>query len=1304
MYVWKTVKIFISSTFKDLELERDRLAEIFRNLQQKFYDRKIAIVPYDLRWRQKHKEEDLVNWCLEKIDECQYFVGILGHRYGWRPQKEAQGKVNTQRLSITAMEIHHSQNTIDENKRFYLLENQERDDVNESAEDLQSIKKLKQTLRDQNEQVFSYESSKTILETIENELEKRLERDYPQKMNFQVSSMSESREDIINEKVKGFVGREQYLKELRTFSQNETKQNYMCVRAVAGTGKSALLAYFIQELRQKNIPVIWHYMSMGGTNTAQTNKILESLAEQLQELQILNHDIDENDLRGSITNALEKSKNKIIVCIDGLDEAQGKALELHWLPRNLPKNIRVVLTTRPVNPWPKISQISNLKTTELPPLEENEIESLIDYYQDNHNCELDHADKLVLKKRAAGSPLFLKVAFDEMLSSGMAVGQLAQSVDKLFEQVLERLENKYGQDLIEKYLGSIAASRSGLSESELEEVLFYESSQQSVSGDLTLIIQKSLANFITRRNHLFTFFHPEFERTVKMRLGKVKLRHYHQFLAKYLQSKGFEYERTQYELPYQLQWGERYSSLVELLSNVNFLEHKANMMEDLAQDFQRILFEKSVPVPRELKVKNCFLFNSDLTLISDLYRIVQLYLPFLRRNPQTLFQTAWNLGYWTEKNSSIHLFVEAWRQKKEQEKHIWIRSLKPPQNLLHSPLEKNLRFHFGRINDIAFSPDGETMVSTGGLYDMKLRVWDVASGECFQILAGHQAAVSKARYTFNGKQIISSGRDGLIKIWDAKSGECYETIDQSPNKIECLDVNEKLWVCAGREDNAISIFSIESRNKIKSLYGHEDWVKSVAFHPTKKLLVSGSRDKTVRIWNLESNEEIAQFTHDAEVWSVVFHPTENKVISSSRDKSIRIWNLDDNICEKTLLGHTVGGVNDIDISPCGNYLASGGEDKHIRVWNFHSGECISVLHGHQARLHGVSFSPKGKYLASCSKDKSVCLWNLKKKATLKQNDEHQDKISEINWQKPHYFLSASWDSTVKMWKENGELAKTFKVDSGRVNSLIYDKDSEKIIAAGNDRNIYIWNSNNTKIIHSKHKSGITSLSLSKNKKYLISSSRDKFIHLWDLDSGERLQRYSGHEDWVQKALFHPNNSQIASCSKDTTIRIWSVDSGECLFALREHKKWVRDIDYSPDGKYIVSVSGDCRICIWDSTTGKCLHNIYGHRRNIQSVRFCQDGSSIVTWGWDGMVKIWDVKTLKCIKEMHGKIHIDHVFDESTSYLASSSNLRTDIIDRKNGKIIAHWPQNIDLICMNSNNVITGSTGSGYLPILQMCSG
>lgn len=1303
MYVWKTVKIFISSTFKDLELERDKLAQIFRNLQQKFYERKIAIVPYDLRWRQKHDEEDLVSWCLEKIDECQYFVGILGHRYGWRPEKDVTGKENGERLSITEMEIRHSQNKIDRDKRFYLLEDRERDDVDELAEDLQSIKNLKEKLRDAGEHTFAYISSETILQTIEGELEARLQRDYPQEMSFQVSSMSDSRADIINEKVKGFVGRETYLQQLRDFAANDDAHNYLCVCAVAGTGKSALLAYFIHELLQQKAIVVWHYMSMGGTNTAQVNKILESIAEQLHKWQIIADDYSEDDLRGTIANALETTKQKVILCIDGLDEGQGRTLDLNWLPRNLPKNIRIVLTTRPVEPWPKVSQIANLKTIDLPPLQEEEIEALIKYYQENHNCELDYADKAVLKKRAAGSPLFLKVAFDEMLSSGMAVGQLAESIDKLFEQVLQRLEKKYDKELIERYLGSIAASRSGLSENEIEEILSWKKDDQSIGGDLVLVIQKSLANFITRRNHLFTFFHPEFERTVKMRLGKAKLRFYHQFLAEYLRHKGFNYERTQYELPYQLQWGEEYTTLIEMLSDVSFLEKKAKMMEDLAEDLKRVLFEKSVPVPRDIEVQNKFSLTSDLNLISDLHRIIQSQLPFLRRNPQSLFQTAWNLGYWTEEQSAIHLFVEAWRKEKEKEKHCWMRSLKPPQNLLHSPLEKNLRFHFGRIHDVTFSPDGETMVSTGGLYDMKIRVWDVATGECFQVLRGHHAGVTKARYTYDGDYVISTSRDGSVKVWDFKSGECCHTVEENLDKLECLDVNKEFWACGGREDNSITIRRIDSHEKIASLQGHEDWVKSVAFHPTKRLLASGSRDTSVRIWDLESQQQIAQFHHDAEVWSVVFHPTQNKVVSSSRDKSIRIWNLDTKECENVLLGHSVGGVNTVDVSPCGQFIASGGEDKHIRVWDFASGECLSVLQGHQSRLYGVNFSPRGKYLASCSKDKSVCLWNLQQKATIEQNDEHHDKICEVNWQKSQHFISASWDRTVKIWKDDGTLVNTFCGGDGRINTLAYADNSQKILAAGNDRRIHIWSEGEHRSIRTKHKSGITHICVDKEEKLVLSASRDKSICLWDIESGECLQKYTGHQDWVQKVMFHPrDNQQIVSCSKDGRVRIWNRNSGECLFVLHEHKKWVRDIDYSPDGKHVVSVSEDCRLCIWDTTTGKCIHNIAGHRRNISSVRYSKDGRRLASWGWDGIIKVWDAKTLECQKEMYGKIHIDHVLDDNVRYLASSTNLRTVIIDRKSDEIVAWWPQSIDLICMNERNVIAGSTGSGYLPIFQLC--
>ena len=94
MHIWKTLKLFVSSTFLDLEIERDKLSTTFNSISQKLVERHLSFIPYDLRWREKDSRESLASWCNEMVLKCQYFLGILGYRYGWRPPKNWKGEDN----------------------------------------------------------------------------------------------------------------------------------------------------------------------------------------------------------------------------------------------------------------------------------------------------------------------------------------------------------------------------------------------------------------------------------------------------------------------------------------------------------------------------------------------------------------------------------------------------------------------------------------------------------------------------------------------------------------------------------------------------------------------------------------------------------------------------------------------------------------------------------------------------------------------------------------------------------------------------------------------------------------------------------------------------------------------------------------------------------------------------------------------------------------------------------------------------------------------------------------------------------
>ena len=102
-----------------MEMARDRLVHIFNEIERNILSRQLTIRPYDLRWRDRHANEDISTWCLRQLEKCDYFIAILGERYGWRPPQCADGTANSQNISITEMEIRQALSGIDKKRRFF---------------------------------------------------------------------------------------------------------------------------------------------------------------------------------------------------------------------------------------------------------------------------------------------------------------------------------------------------------------------------------------------------------------------------------------------------------------------------------------------------------------------------------------------------------------------------------------------------------------------------------------------------------------------------------------------------------------------------------------------------------------------------------------------------------------------------------------------------------------------------------------------------------------------------------------------------------------------------------------------------------------------------------------------------------------------------------------------------------------------------------------------------------------------------------------------------------------------------------
>ncbi|BAZ20277.1 protein kinase [Kalymmatonema gypsitolerans NIES-4073] len=300
--------------------------------------------------------------------------------------------------------------------------------------------------------------------------------------------------------------------------------------------------------------------------------------------------------------------------------------------------------------------------------------------------------------------------------------------------------------------------------------------------------------------------------------------------------------------------------------------------------------------------------------------------------------------------------------------------------------------------------------------------------------------------------------------------------------------------------NPISVIASKDSDVFlkRTLTGHSDWIYSVAISPDGKTLASGSYDKTIKLWNLATAEQIRTLTgHSDRVVSVAISPDGKTLASGSSDNTMKLWNLATGEEIRTL-----SGVFRVAISPDGKTLASGSGDNTIKLWNLATGEQIRTLTGHSDSIYSVAISPDGKTLASGSLDKTIKLWDLATGEQIRTLTGHSYLVYSVAISPDGKTLaSGSGDNTIKLWNlATGEKIRTLTGHSRSVSSLAFSPDG-KTLASGND---------------------------------------DKTIKLWNLATGEQIRTLSGHSEQVSSVAISPGGKTLVSGSADNTIKIWRL--------------------------------------------------------------------------------------------------------------------------------------------------------------------
>ncbi|KAF2849985.1 WD40 repeat-like protein [Plenodomus tracheiphilus IPT5] len=289
-----------------------------------------------------------------------------------------------------------------------------------------------------------------------------------------------------------------------------------------------------------------------------------------------------------------------------------------------------------------------------------------------------------------------------------------------------------------------------------------------------------------------------------------------------------------------------------------------------------------------------------------------------------------------------------------------------------------------------------------GSDDTNINVYDTKTGALRSRLEGHEGGVWALQY--EGNTLVSGSTDRSVRVWDIEKGKCTQVFQGHTSTVRCLvilkptQIGETLdghpimmpkedLIITGSRDSSLRVWKLPqpgdrsvmqtgaSSNDhdnpyfIRVLTGHHHSVRAIAAHGDT--LVSGSYDCTVRVWKISTGEVMQRLQgHSQKVYSVVLDHARNRCISGSMDNMVKVWSLESGACIFTLEGHT-SLVGLLDLSH--ERLVSAAADSTLRIWDPENGQCKSRLCAHTGAI--TCFQHDGQKVISGS-DRTLKMWNV----------------------------------------------------------------------------------------------------------------------------------------------------------------------------------------------------------------------------------------------------------------------------------------------------------------------------------------
>lgn len=436
------------------------------------------------------------------------------------------------------------------------------------------------------------------------------------------------------------------------------------------------------------------------------------------------------------------------------------------------------------------------------------------------------------------------------------------------------------------------------------------------------------------------------------------------------------------------------------------------------------------------------------------------------------------------------------------------------------------------------------------------------------------------------------------------------------------------YAYSGSRDNTIKVWDLAKRHCVRTLTGHTDSVDFLVLNASSDRVVSAGRDKTLRVWDVTRGEEMSTLRgHEAAIAGLAAGPAFRKAVSVTATGRLHVWSLER---FEQVTSFQLGRTEPLDIAMTsdGEAVVTGHRDGTVQFWELGSRECLRTWRGHEGPVTCVGVSPHDRYLLSGGEDGTIRLWETAGDACLRVMAGHVGEVTSVRFGRDgRTAVSAGKDGSVRLWQvSRGRCLRTYRGHEGTVASADLSGDVRMLVSAGQDGSVKLWRAGK------ELRPYLAPFSLCEAVRSEAALSNEIAF----VKALEQARNHLAVGDAVAAArAARAARSQPGFQRNSAAMEVWSAlytrlprGKLQAVFeaaTLGAHQGAVRCMDIDPLDRWLLTGGEDGIVGLWDLASGARLLTLEAHAGPVSSVRFHPARPEVYTAGADNAVRRWDCR-------------------------------------------------------------------------------